>query len=142
MINLGRTYYAENTIETETPSGEKMKPIYRERENEKGEKWLDVVDEIDLEEFINASADAHRISNMVKTYNPENFGLRITQNPEINDLRGAPSSLYEVYEQAQNAKNTFEKLSTEIKEKYNMTVKEYLTTEKKEETNNDTEPNE
>lgn len=120
------TAYETVYEKADTPVGDQYKPVMKERTADDGTKYLEQVDEVDLHEFINACADDHRISNIIKRYDPDTFGLKVTDNPTVTDLRGAPTSLMEAYQMIEKQKEVFNKLNNETKEKYGKSFEQYL----------------
>ena len=120
---LFKTAYTGHTKEI-IPSGDGIETIWEYRVDDYGRKVLTKVGKKDLYQEIQASLEETKIENVLaramageNVFRPEGI---------YADLTEMPNNLIEARQAIQNLENTWNKLPTEIKNKYNNSIEDYI----------------
>lgn len=120
-----RTKYDERKIVYSEP-GSGIKKVYQLRETKDGEDLVEI-GETDLYKYIQSHADSVDIHKILERCAMiEDYGL-LNKVPGIYmDITEMPKTLAEAYEQVQNAKDLFNRMPVDIKEKYDNNFVQFI----------------
>lgn len=106
--------------------GSNIKKVYQYRETKEGEELVEI-GETDIYKYIQSHADSVDIHKILERCAMiEDYGL-LNKVPGIYaDITEMPKSLAEAYDQIQNAKDLFNRMPVDIKEKYNNNFVEFI----------------
>lgn len=109
-----------------TASGTEEEYTYEMTIDKNGHKEIKRSGKTNIYEKIQASYEDTKIENIIKrAMGGETSGLMAHQGQYL-DITNAPQTLAEAQQAIQTAKNVFEKLPIDIREKYEMSVEKYI----------------
>lgn len=109
-----------------TASGEKEEQTFEMVIDKNGHKSIQPSGYTNIYERIQGSYEETKIENIIaRAMGGEMSGLN-AHNGQYLDITNAPSTLAEAQQSIQAIKNMFDKLPLEIRNKYNMSVEQYI----------------
>lgn len=106
--------------------GSPIKKLYQLRETKNGEELVEI-GETDLYKYIQSHADSVDIHKILERCAMiEDYGLLNKVPATYMDITEMPKTLAEAYEQVQNAKDLFNRMPIEIKEKYDNNFVQFI----------------
>lgn len=114
------------------PEGNKFEPEYEEMIDAKtGKMILEKTGEIDIVEKIQTSKEACLLDNIIKKYNIDlKKEYKQVVEDTINDLTELPDNFIDTMNFIKKAQEVFNQAPSELREKYNNNVNEFILTEK------------
>lgn len=109
-----------------TCHGNEIEEEWELQVNEKGIKEPVKVGEINVHEEINSHRDSVDLNLLIARYNAGDTEALNKRVASYFDATEMPKTLAEAYRIAENGKNVFEKLTPEIKEKFNNDYGQFL----------------
>lgn len=109
-----------------TEPGNRMQPVREMMIDKNGHKTLKTTGKEDIYEFIQASLEESKIENILKRATGEDLMKMTISENDILDITGAPTTLAEAQSLIEATRNAFEKLPTDIKEKFDFSAEKYV----------------
>lgn len=118
------TAYGEH-MKTDCPTGNGIENLYGYEINKYGQKEIVKIGETNLYQKIQESLEETKIENILKRVA---IGDTTVMRPDgiYADVSEAPKNLIEARQQIQALENTWNSLPIEIRQKYNMSVDEFI----------------
>lgn len=110
-----------------SPSGTAECDVFEERVNERGIKYLVVTGKKNLKEFIEASKEETKIDNIIKRFQRTgDINVLNVNQGFYADISNLPSNLLDAHNHLIKLSNTFDKLPSDIKKKFDNSFDKFI----------------